>query len=159
MKSTRLALIVAAAATTAAITTGCAAGPGAATLQIQPNFAAGAARDMQAQNVVVVLDPETGSAQLTGTVINNGGADDHISGVTINGKSLALTYPVSVDAHSAVNLASDNGVKLILKDSGLKPGIGSPVTLSFTDSGSISLNVETQANTGVYSKYQPSIGS
>jgi hypothetical protein len=157
---TRLALIVAAAAGTAAMTAGCAAGPGAATLQIKPNFAAGQANEMQAQNIVVVVDPETGAAQLTGTVINNGTAQDMITSVSIAGRQVPLAAGLGVDGKSAVNLAADNGPKLVIpKQSGVKPGIDAQVSLTFATSGTISLSAQSESNTGVYAQFQPSIGN
>ena len=159
MTRTRLALIVAAAAGAAALTSGCAAGPGAATLQIKPNFAAGQADEIQAQNVVVVVDPETGAAQLTGTVINNGTAHDAITSVSIAGHQVPLAGSLDVDGKSAVNLAAEKGPRLVVpKHSGVKPGIDTEVSLTFATSGTISLSAQSEPNTGVYSQFQPSIG-
>jgi hypothetical protein len=158
---TRLALIAAAAASIAALTSGCAAGQGAATLQIQPNFAAGHTNDMLAQNIVVVLDPETGAAQLTGTVINTSDAQDLLTAVSIGGKPVPLKSSVgyAVAGKSALNLAAQTGPAFVVAKSGLQPGIDAPVSLTFATGGSLSLSAQTEPNTGVYSQFQPSIGN
>jgi hypothetical protein len=157
---TRLALIAAAAASTAALTAGCAAGQSAATLQIKPNFAAGQADAIQAQNVVVVVDPETGAAQLTGTVINNGVDKDQLTSVSIGGQHVPLTSAVELSGKSAVNLAAEKGPKLVIaKNSRLTPGIDAQVALTFASGGTIALSAQSEPNTGVYSRFQPSIGA
>lgn len=157
MKSTRIALVIAAFAGTAAFATGCAAGGGAATLQIQPNFAAGSTGDIQALNMVVVVDPATGDAQVTGTVVNNGDQPTTLSGVTVNGKSVSVSSGgLAVPAHSALNLAAPNGSKIVLTDSGSTAGHDSPVALTFAGGASISVAASTAANTGIYQQFQPS---
>ena len=157
MKSPRIALLIAAAAGTAAVATGCAAGPGAATLQIQPNFAAGSSGDLQAQNVVVVVDPATGAAQLTGTVVNNGDQPATLSAVTLDGKSVSVAGGgLNVGPHAALNLAAPSGPKMVLADSGSSPGRNSPVALSFSSGATISVAASTEANTGIYQQFQPS---
>ena len=160
VKSTRIALVIAAVAGTAAVATGCAAGDGAATLQIQPNFAHGAAGDVQALNMVVVVDPATGAAQLTGAVVNNGDSATTLSGVTVNGKSVAVSGGgLAVAAHSAVNLAAPSGPGLVLAKSGSVAGHNSPVALSFSGGQSISVAASTEDNTGIYQQFQPSSAS
>ena len=160
MKSIRIALVIAAAAGTAAVATGCAAGGGAATLQIQPNFAAGSNGSVQALDMVVVVDPKTGAAQVTGTVVNNGDQPTTLSGVTVNGKSVAVSGgSLDLGAHAALNLAAPNGPKMVLTDSGSIPGRNSPVALSFASGASISVAASTEANTGIYQQFQPSSSS
>ncbi|MEY9925954.1 hypothetical protein ABH926_000574 [Catenulispora sp. GP43] len=160
MKSMRIALVIAAVAGTAAVATGCAAGGGAATLQIQPNFAAGASGDLQALDMVVVVDPATGTAQVTGTVVNNGDQPAELSGVTVNGKSVPVTGgSLDLGAHSALNLAAPNGPKMVLNNSGSVPGHNSPVALTFSGGAAISVAAETEANTGIYGQFQPSSAS
>lgn len=157
MKSNRIALIIAAAAGTAAVATGCAAGPNAATLQIQPNFAAGSAGAVQALNLVVVVDPATGAAQLTGTVVNNGDQATTLTGVSLNGKSVPVNSGggLFVGAHAAVNLAAPTGPKVVLAASGIKPGHNAPVALTFTGGTAISVAAQTEPNNGVYSEFHP----
>ena len=157
----RFALVIAAAAGTAAVATGCAAGPGAATLQIQPNFAAGAAGDVQALNVVVVVDPATGAAQLTGTVVNNGDQAATLTGASVNGKAVALggSSSLSVAPHAALNLAAPSGPKLAVANSGSTAGHISPVSLTFADGKAISLSVPAEPNTGIYQQFEPSVTS
>lgn len=160
MKSTRIALVIAAVAGTAAVATGCAAGGGAATLQIQPNFAAGASGDIQALNMVVVVDPATGAAQVTGTVVNNGDQAATLSGVTLNGKSVPVSGGgLAVAPHAAVNLAAPSGPTLVLTNSGSLAGHNTPVALSFASGATISVAASTEANTGIYQQFQPSSAS
>lgn len=162
MKSTRIArsalLAIAGFAGTAAVATGCAAGPGAATLQVQPNFANGVSGDVQALNMVVVVDPATGTAQVTGTVVNNGDQAATLTGVTLNGKSISVNHGggLAVAPHAAANLAAPSGPKVVLADSGSKPGRSSAVSLSFAGGGAISVAAETASNTGVYADFSPS---
>jgi hypothetical protein len=157
---TRLAILAAAVASTAALTAGCAAGQSAATLQIKPNMAAGQTNAIQAQNVVVVVDPETGAAQLTGTVINNGVDEDQLTSVTVGGQQIPLRSTVNVAGKSALNLAAENGPKLLLgKKSGLTPGVDAEVDLTFATSGTIALSAQSEPNTGTYAQFQPSIGA
>lgn len=156
----RMGLVIAAFAGTAAVATGCAAGPGAETLQIQPNFAAGAAGDIQALNMVVVVDPATDAAQVTGTVVNNGDQQATLSGVTVNGKSVSVSGGgLTLAAHSALNLAAPNGPKMVLTDSGSTAGRNSPVALTFAGGATISVAASTEPNTGVYEQFQPSSAS
>ena len=156
MKSTRIALVIAAVAGTAAVATGCAAGGGAATLQIQPDFAAGANGDLQALNMVVVVDPATGAAQVTGTVVNNGDDATTLSAVTLDGKSVSVSAGgLAVAPHSSLNLAAPSGPNLVLTNSGSAPGRNSPVALSFSGGQSISVAASTSANTGIYQQFQP----
>jgi hypothetical protein len=154
----RFALVIAAVAGTAAVATGCAAGPGAATLQIQPNFAAGTTGDVQALNVVVVVDPATGTAQLTGTVVNNGDQAATLTGVSLNGKAVALSGSagLTVAPHGALNLAAPSGPKLAVANSGVAAGHISPVALTFDGGKAISLSVPAEPNTGIYQQFQPS---
>ncbi|MEY9887242.1 hypothetical protein ABIA35_001602 [Catenulispora sp. MAP12-49] len=160
MKSMRIALVIAAVAGTAAVATGCAAGGGAETLQIQPNFAAGASGDLQALDMVVVVDPATGTAQVTGTVVNNGDQAAQLSGVTVNGKSVSVSGGnLDLAAHSALNLAAPNGPKMVLNNSGSVPGHNSPVALTFAGGAAISVTASTESNTGVYQQFQPSSAS
>ncbi|GAA1979509.1 hypothetical protein [Catenulispora subtropica] len=161
MKSNRIALVIAAVAGTAAVATGCAAGPGAATLQIQPNFAAGAAGDVQAQNMVVVVDPATGAAQVTGTVINNGDQAATLTGVSLNGKAVSLgsAAGLTVAPHASLNLAAPTGPKVVLAASGAKAGHNSPVSLTFAGGAAISVAAQTEPNTGIYQQFQPSATS
>lgn len=161
MKSIRIALVIAGFAGTAAVATGCAAGAGAATLQVQPNFAAGAAGEVQALNMVVVVDPATGAAQLTGTVVNNGDQAATLTGVSLNGKAVPLSGSagLSVAPHAALNLAAPSGPKIALANSGSKAGHISPVSLTFTGGAAISLSVPAEPNTGIYQQFQPSTAS
>ncbi len=157
MTRTRLALVVAATTGTVALSAGCAAGGGAATLQIQPNFAAGQTHDILAQNIVVVVDPKTGAAQLTGTVVNTGDAADRLIGVSIDGKSVPLASIVDIFGKSSVNLAAARGQKFVVANgSGAQPGLDSQVDLTFSTSGSLSLSAQTEPNTGIYAQFQPS---
>ncbi len=156
-RTTRLALVAACAAA-AALTAGCAAGQSAATLQIHPNLPAAASGDLQAQDVVVVVDPATGAAQLTGTVVNDGANDDQLVGVALGGQQVTVN-PVAVAAHSAVNLAGPNAAKIVLTGSTAKPGEDTPVTLTFAGGASVQLPAETDANTGIYAGFQPSASS
>lgn len=156
----KMGLIIAAVTGTAAVATGCAAGGGAATLQIQPNFAAGAAGDVQALDMVVVVDPATDAAQVTGTVVNNGDQSTTLSGVTVNGKSVGVSGGgLTVAPHSALNLAAPNGPKMVLTDSGSTAGRNSPVALTFAGGATISVAASTEANTGIYQQFQPSSAS
>jgi hypothetical protein len=160
VKSNRIALVIAAVAGTAAVATGCAAGGGAETLQIQPNFAAGAAGDIQALNMVVVVDPSTGAAQVTGTVVNNADQAATLSGVTVNGKSVGVSGGgLTLAPHSALNLAAPNGPKMVLADSGSTAGRNSPVALTFAGGATISVAASTEADTGDYAQFQPSSAS
>ena len=160
MKTNRIALVIAAVAGTAAVATGCAAGGGAATLQIQPDFASGTTGAIQALNMVVVVDPATGSAQVTGTVVNNGDQGTTLSGVTVNGKSVSVAGGgLAVAPHSAVNLAPPSGPSLVLAKSGSVAGHNSPVALSFASGASIAVAASTEANTGIYQQFQPSSAS
>ena len=158
MKSTRIALVIAAVAGTAAVASGCAAGPGAATLQIQPNFAHGVSGDLEAQNVVVVVD-SAGAAQLTGTVVNNGDQAATLTGVTVNGKSVAVSGDMLVAPHATANLAAPAGPKIVLSNSGSVAGHSSPVSLTFSGGANISVAAQTEPNTGVYEQFQPSLTS
>ena len=160
MKSTRIALVIAAVAGTAAVSTGCAAGDGAATLQIQPNFATGTSGDVQALNMVVVVDPATNAAQVTGTVVNNGDDPATLSGVTVDGKSVSVASAgLALAPHSALNLAAPSGPKMVLTDSTSVAGHISPVALSFAGGATISVAASTEANTGIYQQFQPSSSS
>lgn len=167
MKSIRIALVIAAVGGTAVVATGCAAGPGAASLQIQPNFAAGAAGDVQALNMVVVVDPATGAAQVTGTLVNNGDKAATLTGVSLNGKSAALggrgmgtsAAGLTVAPHASLNLAAPAGPKVVLSNSGTKPGRNTAVSLSFAGGAAISVAAQTESNTGIYEDFQPSVAS
>ncbi|GAA2013265.1 hypothetical protein GCM10009839_04930 [Catenulispora yoronensis] len=155
---TRSVLVAAAVAGTALTAAGCAAGPGAATLQIQPNFAAGSAGDVQALNMVVVVDPASGAAQVTGTVVNNGDQATSVTAITLNGKSVPLTgSALTVAPHGALNLAT--GSKVVLANSGSKAGHTSPVSLTLAGGAAITVAAQTEPNTGVYEQYKPSATS
>jgi hypothetical protein len=157
-RTARLFLAVAVVSGAAALSAGCAAGPSAATLQVQPDFVTGTTGAIQAQNVVVVVDPATGAAQLTGTLVNSGGTDDQLVQATIDGSPVSVN-PVPVAAHGTTNLAGQNTAKLVLSQSTSKPGLSSPVTLTFAGGGSLKLQADTAANTGVYAQFSPSSAS
>lgn len=158
-RTTRISLVAVCAAA-AALSAGCAAGQSAATLQIHPNLPAAAAGSLQAENIVVVVDPASNAAQLTGTVVNNGDADDQLVQVSIDGKDVAIN-DVTVGAHSAVNLAPTSNVvpttsgKIVQTASTSKPGMISPVVLTFSSGASVQLDADTAANTGIYADYTP----
>jgi hypothetical protein len=157
---TRLAFLLAGAAGTVLLASGCAAGQNAATLQVKPDYAAGQANLMMAQDIVVVVDPTTGAAQLTGTVYNGGTDSDQLTSVTIGGHQVPLALPVAVDGKSSVNLAKTGGPQFVIaKQSGLTPGIDSSVDLSFASAGSIQLTAQVEANSGIYGAFQPSSSS
>jgi len=163
---TRLPLVTATltAVATAFLASACAAGGNAATLQVKPDHAAGQTGSMLAQNVVVVVDPATGAAQLTGTIINSGTDADQLTAVNINGTPVALSYPLSIGSKSALNLGADKGVKLVLPAAkGAKPvvqaGANSDVNLTFSANGALKLAAAVESNTGVYAAYQPSIAA
>lgn len=157
-RTTRVSLVALCAAA-AALSAGCAAGQQAATLQIRPNLPAADVGSLQAQNIVVVVDPTTSAAQLTGTVVNNGDAQDQLVQVSIDGQPVTINA-VTVNPHSAVNLAGATGTSRIVQTASKStPGIGSAVTLTFASGGSVTLDADTAANTGVYGDYTPGAAS
>jgi hypothetical protein len=110
--------------------------------------------------MVVVVDPGTGAAQVTGTVVNNGDQSATVSAVTVNGKSVPVSGGgLTVPAHSTLNLAAPTGPKMVLNDSGSTPGKNSPVALTFSGGATISVAAETEPNTGIYQQFQPSSAS
>jgi hypothetical protein len=157
-RTTRLALVAACAAA-AALSAGCAAGPSAATLQIHPNLPAASTGSMGVQDVVVVVDPSTSTAQLTGTVVNDGDNPDQLVGVTI-GKQAVSFAPVNVAGHSTANLANPKVTDQIVQNAtGSQPGKISEVVFTFASGGSVTVEADTEENTGIYADTAPAVPS
>ena len=158
--SPRFALVIAAVAGTAAVATGCAAGDGAETLQIRPNFAAGPAATVQALDMVVVVDPATGTAQVTGTVVNNGDQPAHAVR-RHRQRQVRVRHRRQPGPRRA--LGAEPGRAERPEDgaanSGSVPGHNSPVALSFASGAAISVAASTESNTGIYQQFQPSSAS
>jgi hypothetical protein len=157
-RTNRLALVAVCAAA-AALSAGCAAGQSAATLQIHPNLAAATAGSVGVQDVVVVVDPTTSTAQLTGTVVNDGDNGDQLVGVTIDKQ--AVTFPaVDVDAHSTANLANPKVADAIVQNNtASQPGRISEVVFTFAGGESVSVDAATEVNTGIYADTAPAVPS
>lgn len=157
-RTIRLALVAACAAA-ATLTAGCAAGQSAATLQIHPNLPAAGTGSMGVQDVVVVVDPTTSSAQLTGTVVNDGDNPDQLTGVTIDQQPVTFTA-VSVAGHSTANLANPKVTdEIVQSGSSAQPGHISQVVFTFASGGSVTVAADTEANTGIYADTAPAVPS
>lgn len=152
---------------------GCAAGFDATTSQVKPDAASGQVGDVKVDNVWVVVDQNTGNAEIVGTVTNTGSATDTLTGVTAtstpakiagteaNTASTGITVgadSVSVPAGESVGFGNSGSPELELANASFKPGLLSQVTFTFAQAGSVTVTAEIQTNTGLFTEYDPNAG-
>jgi copper(I)-binding protein len=164
----------AAAVTIIGLTAGCGAGFTAASLSVQPNAAAGAVGPIKVNNVWVVVDPATGNAEVIGSVANEGDSQDQLTGVQASGRAATAQAPTStgiapgapigggavpVGSRQAVSFGLPGDPSLEIIGATFKPGDLSPVTFTFANAGSVTVNAQVESNTGPFAEYLPSAGN
>ncbi|HLK41980.1 MAG TPA: hypothetical protein VKV34_01465 [Thermoleophilia bacterium] len=164
--------------TAAPFAAACGAGFNAASLVVKPNAAAGTIGDMKINNVWVIVDPATGTAEVIGAVTNTGSADDQLVSVSADGNFATVVKPTATTTNTAPAVATGAGVtvsgetvtipagesasfgeaaspELEIIGAGFIPGTIAPVKLTFAQAGSITLSAQVETNTGMFARYNP----
>jgi len=107
---------------------------------------------MKVVNVTLVKGDGVGPAQLIGTVVNNGTAEDFLDSVEVDGKPITFRPAItSIAGGQAVAFGyQDAAVKAPVR--GVKPEISTyvPVTFNFQNAGQLKISVLTVPPTGFY---------
>jgi hypothetical protein len=149
---------------------GCAAGFNATTQQIKPNSGSGAVGGVKVNNVWVIVDPNTGNAEVIGAVANTNSSTDTLTGVTatnvpakITGKDAAESTTgitvsgdsVTIPGQQSVSFGQPGRPDLELPGAAFQPGLLSQVTFTFAQAGSVTVTAQIQANSGLWASYNP----
>lgn len=150
---------------------GCEAGQDAPTLEFHPS-SSGAQAEF---NNISISDafvlgapgdsavPAGGSASLFLGLYNNGSSEDKLQSVTADGSAASVTIKgggVSIPASSAANLTGPEP-EIVLKDLAqpISGGQDIPVTFTFANAGSKTLDVPVESQADYYSTYSPPPGT
>lgn len=145
MNRFRTRLLAAPAALALALTlAGCGAGFFAATNQpyIPSNGTSFTAGTMDARNVMLVADPaKPKTFHLIGALVNNSGAPETLTGVTVTGAGQVPLTPITVASHSIVTTGSTPLSDILVPDATFTAGQFTQVTLTFSTVGSVTRDV------------------
>ncbi|MBS2962322.1 hypothetical protein KGA66_04640 [Actinocrinis puniceicyclus] len=160
--------------TVAPLASACGAGFNAASTQVKPNSGNGATGALKVNNVWVVLDPNSGNAEVIGSVSNGGTTDVNWPDVQVNGASAqivpggaggsaAASAPASpatgIAAGDAVNFGQPGQPQIQLPGGGLTLGDLTQVTFSFGAAGSVTVPAQIEPNSGNFAAYDPNPAS
>jgi len=152
-------VLVAVVTTTVALSlTSCAAGPGAATRQInqvtdgvEKAVRAGDV-DLRITNITVVATP-AGDAVLVGTIANRGPEADSLLGASINGVQVTLTGLTDLKQYEPITFEGDiANAKAVVKGANLVPGTRVNVQIGFAKAGLVTLNAIVRDTSDIYAK-------
>lgn len=146
----RLRLPIAAAAAGLLALSGCAAGQSAQTSQPYnpsegrnvniPEDAGFGDPYLSVRNALVVSDG--GAASITVTLVNNGAETDVLTEAKIGDQTAAfLGGPVEIAPGERVAIGGGSERIALVQDGGVEPGHWTPLTLTFTNAGSTTLDV------------------
>lgn len=168
--------------TAAPFAAACGAGFNAASLVVKPNAAAGTIGDIKINNVWVIVDPDSGTAEVIGAVTNTGTAPDQLVSVSANGNFATVVAPAATTTDTAPAVATGAGVtvsgetvtippgesasfgetaspELEIIGAGLTLGTFATVKMTFAQAGSITLSAQVEQNTGLFVGYNPNAAS
>ena len=145
-------------ATVALSLTSCAAGPGAATRQInqvtdgvEKAVRAGDV-DIRITNITVVTTP-AGDAVLVGTIANRGPESDTLLGASINGVQVALTGLTDLKQNAPITFEGDiANAKGVVKGANLIAGTRVEVQIGFAKAGLVKLDALVRDTSDIYAK-------
>lgn len=155
----RLRLPIAAAAAGLLVLSGCAAGQSAQTSQpYNPsdgrnvNIPEDAGFDdpyLAVRNALVVSDG--GAASITVTLVNNGPETDVLNEATIGDQAASFVGgPVEIAPGEKVAIGGGSERIALVQDGGVEPGDWTPLTLTFTNAGSATIDVLVVASDDEY---------
>jgi len=153
-KTSKKVVIIGLLAASTLILSGCGAtGNNAATSHIKQvtDGVEGNSGTLAARNFLLVAQPD-GSATLVGTLVNDGGKTDFLTGITVNGITAQLSAPkFELAANAPVIFAGDSA-----NAAGAVPGLNSktgvrvPATLNFATGDALNLNLLVLPKSGYY---------
>ncbi|MER5222361.1 DUF461 domain-containing protein [Streptomyces flaveus] len=164
----RGALAAAAIAFSIASLAACGAGSNAQSLEIKPDHAATSVGDIEIQNAVVITQPDpesTGPAAISATLFNNGGSDETLESIRVEGVKDPVTLrpaegtgPITVPADGSVILGGKGNASAVVAGSSeaLEDGDAQPVTFSFSETGEVKLRAFVVPADGFYAEWGPS---
>jgi hypothetical protein len=164
--------------TAAPFAAACGAGFNAASLVVKPNAAAGTIGDIKINNVWVIVDPDSGTAEVIGAVTNTGTAPDQLVSVSANGNFATVLPPSATTTNTAPAVATGADVtvsgesvtippgesagfgetaspELEIIGASFTPGTIAPVKMTFAQAGTITLSAQVETNTGLFAGYNP----
>lgn len=148
----------------------CGAGFDSASMVVKPNSGAGEVAAVRINNVWVVVDPGSGTAEVIGAVSNTGGDDLSWPSVQVAGSSARIRTPQNstdaagsnvatassgIPAGQAVSFGEQGQPEIQLTDSSLTPGNLTQVTFSFGSVGSVTITAQIETDTGLFAGYNP----
>jgi hypothetical protein len=153
-KTSKKVVIIGLLAASTLILSGCGAtGNNAATSHIKQvtDGVEGNSGTLAARNFLLVAQPD-GSAALVGTIVNDGGATDYLTGITVNGIATELSSPKFELAANVPVIFAGDSANAVGKVPGLnaKTGVRVPATLTFATGDSMSLNLLVLPKSGFY---------
>jgi hypothetical protein len=155
----------------------CGAGFNAASQQIKPNTAAGAVGDFKVNNVWVIVDPNSGSAEVIGAAANTGTTSDQLVSASADGNSATIVPPaadsasalapgvdvadgsVTIPGGESVSFGEVGSPELYIGGASLTAGGLTTVKLTFAQAGTLTLTAQVETNTGLFVGYSPSTGA
>ncbi|HEV2637950.1 MAG TPA: hypothetical protein VGX23_22560 [Actinocrinis sp.] len=151
--------------------TACAAGFDATTQHFQQGPGNGSTGIMRVNNVWVVLDQASGTAEVIGAVSNTSrDTTDRLTGVLAGSTSAVVRGSAPFSSHACQNVSISSGVTvfpggstasfglrdcpaLVLRGGTWQPGRATTVSLTFSDGGTLKVNALVMPNTGLFAEY------
>jgi len=153
----------------------CGAGFNSASEDVKPNAAAGTVGDLRVNNVWVIVDQNSGTAEVIGAVTNTGDAQDQLTAATAGGSDVTFAAApagsaggestgkgvtvaadgVTVPGGESVSFGEQGSPGLSIVGGGLVPGHFTTVKLTFAQAGTLTLTAEVEPDTGLFVGYDP----
>lgn len=143
------------------LASGCATGFDAQTTQpyAPGDGAVGESGDLLVRGATLVTDAEAETAAFVGTLVNAGGQDDALTGLSLEGDGQARLSQqgIVVPAGGATSVgATPEAPTAVLDDLGdIQPGDVAEVTLTFRSAAPLTLEILVQAPDGPYATVAP----
>ena len=152
----------------------CGAGFNSASEDVKPDAASGQVGDLKVNNVWVVIDASSGTAEVIGAVTNTGDAQDQLTAVTAGdsdvtfasapagstGDSTGSSVTVAADGVTipggqSVSFGEQGSPGLSITGGGLTAGGFTTVKMTFAQAGTLTLTAEVEPDTGLFVGYDP----
>lgn len=153
----------------------CGAGFNSASEDVKPNAAAGQVGDIKVNNVWVIVDKNSGTAEVIGAVTNTGDAPDQLTGVTAGDSQVTFAPApagstgsdttgsgvkvaadgVTIPGSQSVTFGEQGSPGLSIVGGGLTAGRFATVKLTFAQAGTLTLTAEVEPDTGLFVGYDP----
>ncbi|EST28067.1 hypothetical protein [Streptomyces roseochromogenus] len=145
----------------------CGAGNGSQTLQVKPDNAATSVGNIKIQNAMVITQPDlksTGPAVISATLFNQGGTDETLQSIAVEGSSQTVKLTpakggnLTVPAHGSLILGGNGNASAELPNGrqSVQDGNAQKITFTFSKTGAVSLQAFVVPATSYFDKWGPS---